>query len=58
MSTSAIILVVEAVFKHLMFSGYIQSDKTFAIWLQRREQLLSTPVFVGILLIMMCINEQ
>lgn len=58
MSTSVVILVVRACLERLMFSGDIQNDQTFAIWLQLGEQLLSTPVFVGTLLIMRYINEQ
>lgn len=58
MSTSVIILVVQVTLKHLMFSGDIQNDQTFPICLQLSEQLLRTPVFVGILLTMPYINEQ
>lgn len=58
MSTSVIILVVQVTLKHLMFSGNIQNDQTFPICLQLGEQLLRTPVFVGILLTMPYINEQ
>lgn len=55
MSTSVIILV-QTTLKQLMFTGDIQSNQTWPFCSQldaKSEQLLSTPVFVSILLIML-----
>lgn len=58
MSTSVIILVVQATLKRQMFSGDIHSDQICHFVAVKCEQLLSTPVCVGILLIMLYLNEQ